>query len=158
MWKIDKNHQKQKGDFCNIFQKSPSSLAKVGRTVIMGGCFNSDYPEWNMYCDPDSAKVVFEHAKDLLAVGVELTSQTKLSLEQSLKIEQDNRDEFFAYIGSLVKMWRATHGEDRPTLHDILAICTLRMPQSYAFERGAVTIDADGKTRVDGRPGACIKG
>lgn len=147
------------GPLCNLSRailKAPQIMQSVQATVIMGGCFANTYPEWNMYCDPDSAKVVFEQAKNLTAVGVDITSRTKLSETQSKQIEKDTRDAFYAYIGDLVKMWRKTHNNDLPTLHDVLAIATLVLPNVCEMKTGVATIDADGEVQT--KPGAVVFG
>ena len=147
------------GPLCNLSRailKDPVTMQGVKGTVIMGGCFANDYPEWNMYCDPDSAKVVFEQAKNLTAVGVDITSRTKLTQEQSMQIEENVRDEFYTYVATLVKKWRTTHNNDLPTLHDILAIATLVFPNVCTYETGKATIDVDGENQA--KPGAVILG
>lgn len=143
------------GPLCNLSRailKNPSALQKVNKTVIMGGCFNSDYPEWNIFCDAKGAKVVFEKAKNLVAVGVEITSRTKLTEEQSQIIENSTKNEFFVYVGELVKAWRKTHDNDRPTLHDILSICTINLLGVCKMENGVFSVDTQNKI------GSLIKG
>ena len=125
------------------FIKDKNALSKVGRVVIMGGCFDSNYPEWNMYCDSDSAKIVYENAKNLSCIGVDVTSQTKLTEEQSRIIENDGRNGFYRYVGELVKMWRASHDGDRPTLHDVLAACRIVFPNVCTMKKERLTICTD---------------
>lgn len=147
------------GPLCNLSRailKDPKTMQGVKGTVIMGGCFANDYPEWNMFCDPDSAKIVFEQAKNLVAVGVDITSRTKLTEAQSTQIEKDTRDPFYAYIGELVKIWRKSHNNDLPTLHDILSITTLVLPNVCVMQTGSASIDTEGSEKR--KPGSVVFG
>ena len=87
---------------------------------------------------------------------MDITSRTKLTEGQSARIEADERDAFYTYIGELVKAWRKTHNNDLPTLHDILAISTLVLKDVCVMQTGVATIDADGNAQR--KPGAVVFG
>ena len=130
---------------CNLSRaliKNKEALHLIDKTFIMGGCFNSNYPEWNLYCDSDSAKYVFENAKNLCCVGVEITLNTHLSLEDTYIIENSKRNEFYSYVGQLVKMWRKTHDNNVPCLHDVLALMMVEDDGLCKYDFKQVTVDA----------------
>ncbi len=114
--------------------------------VIMGGCFNSDVHEWNIFCDPEAASVVFEKMH-LKTVGVEITSQTRLD-KKLCEIVQSPRDGLLGLLSDLTGMWRKAHEERFPTLHDVLALATIVMPELCEWEStGAfVNIEKHGVT------------
>ena len=129
---------------CNLSRaliKNKNALHLINNTFIMGGCFNSDYPEWNLYCDSDSAKYVFEHAKNLCSVGVEITSNTHLSLDDTHILENSNDTEFDIYVGQLVKMWRKTHDNHVPCLHDVLALMMVEDDGLCEYDYKKVSVD-----------------
>ena len=53
-------------------RKAPAVMTKIGRIVVMGGAYFTAEPEWNVFCDPEAAKVVgAEAAKKALAAGID---------------------------------------------------------------------------------------
>lgn len=138
---------------CNLSRaliKDKKALHLIDKTVIMGGCFDSDYPEWNLFCDSDSAKYVFENAKDLWSVGVEITSQTHLTFEDTKVVETCSKDAFYQYVGQLVKMWRETHDNHVPCLHDVLAVMMIEDDGVCEYDYKKFSVD------TENNPGALI--
>ena len=43
--------------------------------VLMGGQVTKAHPEWNILCDPEAARIVFESGADIRMVGLDVTNQ-----------------------------------------------------------------------------------
>lgn len=141
-------------NLARAIEKDPAALNGVKATVIMGGDFVRDFPEWNLFCDPKAAQTVFERAKDLSAVGVEITSRAQLTEEQSAAIEHANGSEFFRYVGELVRMWRQSHGGALPVLHDVLAVTSVN-ERFCDFAEGKFSVNPEGVLRAGS--GRCVR-
>ena len=73
-------------------QADPSLPQKVAEVIIIGGSYGlhpagaeratGDNPasEWNIYVDPEAAKIVFEAGFKLLAIGLDVATQPKIDL------------------------------------------------------------------------------
>lgn len=57
-------------------------MRRVQRIVLMGGSFQRQFREWNIVCDPLSAKRVMEFEGEVVCIGLDVTSQTRLSRRQ----------------------------------------------------------------------------
>ena len=138
-------------NLARAINKNPVALSSVKETVIMGGDFSCASSEWNIYCDPVGAQTVFTQAKILVAVGVEITSQTQLTEEQSAVIENATKNEFCRYVGGLVRKWRKEHDGSLPVLHDVLAVSMIN-GDFCTLTEGAFAID------TVNRPGVLLPG
>lgn len=54
-------------------KKDRSTFLQTKEIVMMGGNFNEVKAEWNIECDPEAAKIVFESGVPVKTVGIELT-------------------------------------------------------------------------------------
>lgn len=68
--------------------KSPNSIKKVGKIVIMGGALTvtgnvTPYAEANIIEDPKAAKIVFESGLPIVMVGLDVTMRTLLTLNET---------------------------------------------------------------------------
>jgi purine nucleosidase/pyrimidine-specific ribonucleoside hydrolase len=73
-------------------QADPNLPRKVSELIIIGGSYGfhaagseratGDNPasEWNIYVDPEAAKIVFEAGFNLLAIGLDVATQPKINL------------------------------------------------------------------------------
>lgn len=119
------------GPFTNIskvIKKAPDALNGILKVVIMGGAFYKQYADWNVFCDPDSAKVVFDNLTNLFALGADVTHK--------LPVDDKYLDALFNYNGAnegvklvakTVKAWQTGGkkqwgGTPKVTLHDPLAV------------------------------------
>lgn len=95
--------------------------------VLMGGVFSGESHgepwEWNIYCDPEAAAMVFQSGARLSVVPIDVTRQCVLSQEQTAHIESAPT-KAGQIVGRMTHIWREEN-ERCPTLHDPLAALTL---------------------------------
>ena len=113
------------GPFSNLakaIQKEPLAFEQV-KIVIMGGAYYSQYADWNVSCDTQSAKVVFDKAYNLICLGADVTHQLKISPQNRKKIV-GYKDKGFNAVGRyLSKVYAQFNAEDYEVyLHDPLAV------------------------------------
>lgn len=126
-------------------QKEPQIMAKVGKIVLMGGTFYSPTPEWNIFCDPKSAEIVFGLGSKVYCVGTDVTRKTKLPFNHQEKVASYlNEDSARGFIAKHAKIWLDT----RPvgiTLHDPLAFYTIIRPEWIHFKKQRVAVESKGE-------------
>ncbi len=138
------------GPFTNIaraIEKSPESLNKAARVVIMGGAYFRQYADWNVMCDVEAADIMFSSLKNLECVGADVTHRLPLTREQheiTLNCKNDGAAE---EIGELIRLWSIVNPDRYPTLHDPLAVEYAVNPDVCQTERVRVKVICEGYAR-----------
>jgi len=136
------------GPFTNLakaIEKAPEVMKNVGKIVIMGGSFFEMFREWNVLCDPEAAKILFEFPVPLYCVGTDVTWKCTLTPEQHqymMSFEDDTTVQ--GYLGRLVRLWSQSQRR-LPILHDPLAIWTLVNGTHVSFKEIMVKVETQGE-------------
>ncbi|WP_267975681.1 nucleoside hydrolase [Rhizobium leguminosarum] len=149
--------------------KDPSLPQKIKRLIIIGGAFGfqsngstratGDNPasEWNVYVDPEAAKLVFEAGFNLSAVGLDVATHPSIELSDhhraALSAASNPQSEFLLGVVAFVERrgFRSYCG-----LIDSLAVAAAIDSQVLTFEPVAVAVETQsalslGQTIVDRR-------
>lgn len=119
------------GPFTNIakvIKKDKNALKQINKVVIMGGAFYKQYSDWNVFCDPTSAKVMFENLDNLFAYGADVTHKLPLSEKQEkLLLNYNGENKGVKLLVKHINAWqnageKAWGGKPKLTLHDPLAV------------------------------------
>ena len=133
------------GNIARAFQKDAAAMNGTKGIVIMGGCFYGHFAEWNILCDAEAAKIVFEQAENLTCVGVDVTGKTKLTKAQTDRILAYETDvPWKKYLIELVGMWVAQSRDGLPCLHDPLALSYLTNPEFLFMDQAIVEVETEG--------------
>lgn len=149
------------GPLTNIaaaFTKAPEIIPLIKEVRIMGGGLDIDFSEWNILCDPEAAKIVYETDVPLVAVGINVTSKTPLS-EEDIKYLKDNGNSSNKLIYDMMMKRFAHYNFRSPVMHDPLAISSFFL-DCVTFKDLMMKVDVDGKrgrTYVDEKEGRLIK-
>jgi len=110
---------------------------------MMGGMYSRAIPEWNINCDPEAARVVFDSGIPITMVGLDVTLRCKLEEEASNKIKSfGNKRTNFLY--ELITLWQG--GSQRlPILHDPLAVASFIDESLVKKEKMYVKIETRGE-------------
>ena len=123
--------------------KEPELKNKVKEIVMMGGCFYNHYNEWNIRCDPEAARVVFESGIPIKAVGLDVTFYCSLTEEDVKRIETNGKQSA-KYLFELIRRWR--QGTDNcPMLHDPLAICAIFDDRLLEMHQEEIVVETHGE-------------
>lgn len=141
--------------------KEPKIKNKISEIVLMGGAvFDSNITpasEFNIFVDPDAAKIVFESGIPITMVGLDVTNRALLSFTDIDKLEKMN-GKVSRLIAPLLRFFAYTNKEvfgfDGAPLHDALAVACLinrKVIKTNAFHvdietKGEFTL---GRTVVD---------
>lgn len=147
--------------------REPKIGEKIKRIVLMGGAvFDSNITpaaEFNIYVDPEAAKIVFESGLPLTMVGLDVTNKALFSFEDINRLEQLN-GKVSKTVASLLKFFaQANHemfGFEGAPLHDALAVSYVidetvlntkfvhvDIETRGEFTRGRTVVDVYGVTR-----------
>lgn len=136
-----------------VLTKEPDIARGIGELVIMGGAFGlTEYgfgnetptAEFNMYSDPEAAKIVFESRVPLKAVGLDVTMLPDAHLTRrdyaKVKGGQTRVSSFASRILSkTMRKW------GRFALHDPMAVAAKVKPLLFEFERCKALVETKGE-------------
>lgn len=138
------------GPLTNIaaaIRRAPEIVQEVKGITLMGGYFHEDIPEWNIFCDPEAARIVFTSGISIRAVGLDVTLKCRMTPEMLDRLE--SMDEQPAnLLNRLTKRWLKATGNDAPVLHDPLTVGTLLCPDFVKFEQVPVQVGLEKEVRA----------
>ena len=147
--------------------REPRIKEKIERIVLMGGAvFDSNVTpaaEFNIYIDPEAAKIVFESGLSLTMVGLDVTNKAIFSFKDIDRLEKFN-GKVSKVVAPLLRFFaRANHemfGFEGAPLHDALAVSYVidktildtkflhvDIETRGDFTRGQTVVDVYGVTR-----------
>ncbi len=117
-------------------------IAEHMHIVLMGGQVTKAHPEWNILCDPEAARIVFESGADIRMVGLDVTNLCTFDHEdiESIKRVGNPRTELLSEM--LEKFLKEF--PFMPVLHDPLALATLIWEDLTAWEKKRILIETGG--------------
>ncbi|KAH7441911.1 hypothetical protein KP509_03G061700 [Ceratopteris richardii] len=143
------------GPLTNIagaIQKDPSFAKNVKKIFVLGGSFFASgnvnpAAEANIYGDPDAADIVFTSGADIVVIGINLTTQLKLTESDLLEI-RDSKGAFGKYIYNMCVFYRNWHiesdGLNGIFLHDPGCLAALLDPSLFTYRKGALRVETQG--------------
>jgi inosine-uridine nucleoside N-ribohydrolase len=132
----------------------------VERIVLMGGAIAegnfTPAAEFNIWCDPEAAAIVFESELDVTMIGLDVTHQALLGAVIEERLRASGR------VGSFVadlnvfftRYHRETYGWEGAPIHDAVAVAHLLRPGLVETRLRNVTVELEselcrGRTVVD---------
>lgn len=127
-------------------RKRPEIIPLIKKIVLMGGVVSREYPEWNILCDPEAAKIVYSCGAPVYAVGLDVTEQCKMSLG---KVDElySLEDETCRFLSDLMKRWFAFFEFEQPCLHDPLTVAAVICDRYVSFSKRKVEVQLEGALR-----------
>ena len=149
-----------------VLLKKPEIKNKIERIVLMGGGMHDSNvtpaAEFNIYVDPEAAKIVFESGIPITMVGLDVTNKALMTFEEIEEIISDN-GLISSKVGPLLKFFananKKIFGLNGAPIHDALAVAAVIDPSviktrflnvavetSSDLTRGATLVDIYGAT------------
>lgn len=112
--------------------KEPKIKENIEKIVLMGGAiYDSNITpasEFNIFVDPEAAKIVFNSNVPIVMVGLDVTNRAQLSFEDIEKIEKMN-GKVSSVVGPLLRFFananREFFGFNGAPIHDALTVAYL---------------------------------
>ena len=152
-------------NLASALKKAPHIVEKLRDVTIMGGAFGltpygfgnvTPVSEFNMYVDPEAAKMVFASGLKLTVVGLDVTTDptatlTKDRYEKLVALPSRGAEFLKRICGNLIKSWGSF------SLHDPMAIAYVVDPSLLTVKEYPVDVETDGiiargQTIADRRP------
>ena len=132
--------------------KEPKIKKKIERIVLMGGAvFDSNITpasEFNIFVDPEAARIVFESGVNITMVGLDVTNKALLSFDDIEEIGKMN-GRVSGVISLLLKFFASTNKEvfgiNGAPLHDALAVSYVIDPSILETKYLRVDIETRGE-------------
>ncbi|MCX8095357.1 MAG: nucleoside hydrolase [Caldisericia bacterium] len=132
--------------------KEPKIKEKIEKIVLMGGAiFDSNITpsaEFNIYVDPEAAKIVFNSGIPLVMVGLDVTNKALLTFEDIDKIEKMN-GKVSRVVGPLLKFFANANKEffgfNGAPIHDALTVAYLVDESVLTLKDYYVDIETQGE-------------
>jgi purine nucleosidase len=132
----------------------PDGIEMIKELVIMGGAYGvTEYgvgnvtpvAEFNIYADPEAAKIVFESGVPLKAVGLDVTMipKNQLTLREYAVIKK-SKGRVAAFASAILQ--KNIHKHRIFALHDPMTVATKVKPSLFEFTGYKVQVETRGKT------------
>jgi inosine-uridine nucleoside N-ribohydrolase len=125
----------------------PRIKRNIERIVLMNGVFFRPGVEYNTRRDPEAARIVFTSGLPVVTVGLDVTMQCRLSLDDLKRIETSPH-ESVRFLDKIIKIWQGGRPEQRPILHDPLAVAITFQPRLVRTVTGRVDLELRGDPRL----------
>jgi pyrimidine-specific ribonucleoside hydrolase len=132
--------------------KEPELARRVQRIVLMGGAVRESNitpaAEFNIYVDPEAARIVFGCGAPLVMVGLDVTNKARLSFKDIEELASWN-GRVSRVVAPLLRFFAQTNREvfgfDGAPLHDALAVAHLVRPEVIKTRKMNVEIETAGE-------------
>ncbi|XP_010505163.1 PREDICTED: uridine nucleosidase 1-like [Camelina sativa] len=133
-------------------KRDSSFASKVKRIVVLGGAFFSlgnvnPAAEANIYGDPEAADVVFTSGADITVVGINITTQLKLSDDDLLEL-RNSKGKHAKLLSDMCEFYRDWHvksdGVYGVFLHDPVSFVAVVRPDLFTYKKGVVRVETQG--------------
>lgn len=141
------------GPLTNIavaMRMQPTILPKIREIVLMGGAYGTGNftpsAEFNIYADPEAARVVFTSGVPLVMMGLDLTNQTTCTADVISRMKKVGgpAGELFSDIMSFtLKTQYENYGLAGGPVHDATCIGYLINPDAFKMQDMYVEIDVN---------------
>jgi inosine-uridine nucleoside N-ribohydrolase len=136
-----------------LLTEFPDATKMIEEIVIMGGAYSitkygcgneTPVAEFNIYSDPEAAKIVFEADVPVKAVGLDVTMNPQVQLTKSDYVRLRNqKGRVAAFASSILKNNMRTFG--RFALHDPMAVAVKIKPSFFQFSSYHVRVETKGE-------------
>ena len=137
------------GPFSNAamaLRKAPDIADKLKEIRTIGGYYTADVAEWNILCDPESAKIVFGAGVPVKAFGLDITMNCPLT-DEDLAHYASMPAPCDKLVGRMMEKWFEHYRFERPVVHDAVMIADILDPGVVRYETKFVRIGVAGAER-----------
>lgn len=136
------------GSYTNVallINQYPDITSKIKRLILMGGSLSggnvSSVAEFNVFTDPDAAKIVFESGLDITMIGLDVTLKALLSNQTIEDIAEIG--EVGKMISGVMTAYNDVEEAGKP-MHDVNTILFLLHPEFFTLEDHMVYVITEG--------------
>jgi inosine-uridine nucleoside N-ribohydrolase len=132
------------------FLKDPELPKLIKQIVIMGGAINvpgnkSSVAEFNIFVDPDAAKIVFNAPVRKIMVPLDVCNGLPLFLSDFRKIKGKLRGPILSMMKPFIKGIKTFENFDGALVYDAIAAYFLIKPKAFQLEKMNIRIETKGE-------------
>ena len=139
-------------NIANVLISAPEVISKIEKIVLMGGAINDSNitpgAEFNIFVDPEAAKIVFESGLPITQVGLDVSNKTLLTYDD-IKLISEMNGPVSSFVGSLLRFFADTNKKtfniDGAPVHDALALSAAIWPDVINTKHLNVSIETKGE-------------
>ncbi|KAJ0028098.1 hypothetical protein Pint_35998 [Pistacia integerrima] len=133
-------------------KRDSSFASKVKNIVILGGAFFAlgnvnPAAEANIYGDPEAADVVFTSGANIVVVGINITTQVKMTDADLLELAE-SKGKHAQLLSDMCKFYRDWHVKSDGVygifLHDPVSFVAVVCPDLFTYKKGVVRVETHG--------------
>lgn len=133
--------------------KDPHLAGDIGELIVMGGAVavpgnTTPVAEFNVWCDPEAAKIVFNSGAPMTLVGLDVTTRTLLASEHLATIRSSDTP-VARFVAEMTEAWigiiRRLRGIEGCWMHDPLALAVAIDPALVRTEGMFVDVETRGE-------------
>jgi inosine-uridine nucleoside N-ribohydrolase len=143
------------GPLTNIaraFAREPGIIGDLDRLIIMGGAVNgvgnvTSCAEFNIHCDPVSAKKVFRSASTKTIVPLDVTRAVRFGYDFLQKVPgPSSRAGAFLQkiLPHLFRVYRQQVGLEHACIHDVIALMQFLHPELFEVKEYEADVETEG--------------
>ena len=132
-----------------LFERYPLVKAKIARICMMGGSLlgGNILPrsEFNIYHDPEAAKIVFDSGVDITMSGLEVCAEAKTMLKDFAPLQHGGRVSRLAYeLMDFYSGYARERNWDYTNVFDAVPVAELLQPELFSGKECRVDIETEG--------------
>lgn len=132
-------------NIANLLTKHPEVKNKIKQLLLMGGSISggnvSSVAEFNVFTDPDAAKIVFESGLPIVMIGLDVTLKALLTTDTIEKMAQIG--ETGKMLHDLTVAYNDVHDGGKP-MHDVNTIFYLVNPDAIKTQNYWIDVITEG--------------
>ncbi|MEM0139965.1 MAG: nucleoside hydrolase [Ferroplasma sp.] len=137
-----------------LLSLDPSIYSQINEIIIMGGAFrlnsfgngNMGDAEFNVFYDPEAAKIVFNSGIKLRAIPLDITMNPDFAITAKDMKNSPNDSPCSDFTKAVISDMIKRHGKFE--LHDPIAAFSYIKPEAFNYINGDIIVDGSGKTRI----------
>jgi len=134
-----------------FLEEHPCLKQNIRRVVLMGGSIGpgnvTPAAEFNVYVDPEAARIVFESGLPITMVGLDVTREATAGPEEVERLRSMGRaGEVAAGLATYyyARAYRKTYGLTAPPIHDPVAVVAVVEPAILRTQPMRVEVECEG--------------
>ncbi len=137
-------------NIADFIESSPEIAGKIERISLMGGGVSkgniTPAAEFNIYVDPDAARIVFNAGRPIVMSGLDVTEKALIyeSEVEALRGRGGRASVFVAELLDFYSRYSKRFGIAGSALHDPCAVAYLLAPELFTYEDLHVDVEVDG--------------
>ena len=136
-------------NIATLLERYPEVNGKIARICMMGGSLNGGNilprSEFNIYHDPEAAKIVFDSGVDITMSGLEVCAEAKTMLKDFAPLQQGGRVSRLAYeLMDFDSGYARARNWDYTNVFDAVPVAELLRPELFSGKEYRVDIETEG--------------